>query len=132
MNEAVEVMAEEGENEVNSPITQQPHQHSISTSSAAETHQRKRSRKDPLVEVVAEIGSSLKEYCSSVKEYFTAKKNQEQPQPSCEEIHAVVSKVSGLTRLEIFKIVEKLMHGGAEDFKFLKSLSNDDDKKEWI
>ena len=44
----------------------------------------------------------------------------------------MVSKVSGLTRLEIFKIVEKLMHGGVEDFKFLKSLSNDDDKKEWI
>ena len=36
MNEAVEVMAEDGENEVNSPITQQPHQHSVSTSSAAE------------------------------------------------------------------------------------------------
>ena len=132
MSEAIEVMAEEGENEVNSPITQQPHQHSVSTSSAAETHQRKRSRKDPLVEVVAEIGSSLKEYCSSVKVYFTTKKNQEQPQPSGEEIHAVVSKVSRLTRLEIFKIVEKLMHGGADDFKFLKSLSNDDDKKEWI
>ena len=58
MNEAVEVMAEEGENEVNSPITQQPHQHSVSTSSAAETHQRKRSRKDPPDEVV-DIGSSL-------------------------------------------------------------------------
>ena len=44
MNEAIEVMAEEGENEVNSPITQQPHQHFVSTSSAIEPHQRKRSR----------------------------------------------------------------------------------------
>ena len=52
MNEAVGVMAKEEENEVNSPITQQPHQHSASTSSVVETHQRKRSRKDPLVEVV--------------------------------------------------------------------------------
>ena len=49
-----------------------------------------------------------------------------------EEIHAIISKVSRLMQLEIFKIVEKLIHGGAEDFKFLKSLSNDDDKKDWI
>ena len=54
------------------------------------------------------IGSSLKEYCSSVNEYFIANKNQEQPQPSGEEIHAMISKVFGLMRLEIFKIVEKL------------------------
>ena len=79
MNEAVEVMVEEWENEVNSPIAQQPHQHSISTSSASKPHQRKRNRKDPLVKVVADIGSSLKEYCLFVKEYFTVKKNQEQP-----------------------------------------------------
>ena len=44
----------------------------------------------------------------------------------------MVSKVSGLTWLDIFKIVEKLMYGDAEDFKFFKSLSNDDDKKDWI
>ena len=44
----------------------------------------------------------------------------------------MVSKVFGLLWLEIFKIVAKLIHGGAKDFKFLKSLSNDDDKKEWI
>ena len=44
----------------------------------------------------------------------------------------MVSKVAGLMRLEIFKIIEKLMHRGVEDFKFLKSLSNDDDKKDWI
>jgi len=41
----------------------------------------------------------------------------------------VVSKVSGLMWLEIFKIVEKLMHGNPEDFKFLNSLSNYDNKK---
>ena len=131
MHEVVEVMTEEGENEVNSPIKQQPCQHSVSTSSVVEPHQRKRSRKDPLIEVV-EIGSSLKEYCSSIKEYFTAKKNQEQPQPSDEKIHAMVSKVPRLMWLEIFKIVEKLIYEGAEDFKFLKSLSNDDDKNDWI
>ena len=51
-------------------------------------------------------------------------------QTSGEEIHAIISKVSRLMQLEIFKIVEKLIHGGAEDFKFLKSLSNDDDKKD--
>ena len=44
----------------------------------------------------------------------------------------MVSKVSGLIWFEIFKIVEKLMYGGAEDFKFFKSLSNDNDKKDWI
>ena len=38
MNEAVEVMAEDGENEVNSPITQQPHQHFVSINSATEPH----------------------------------------------------------------------------------------------
>ena len=116
MNEVVKVMAEKWENEVNSPIAQQSCQHCVSTSFASKPHQRKRSRKDPHVEVATDIGSSLKEYCSSVKEYFSTKKNQEQPQPSGEEIHAAVSKVSGLTRLEIFKIVEKLMYGGAEDF----------------
>ena len=47
-----------------------------------------------------------------------------------EEIYAVISKVSRLMQLEIFKIVEKLIHGGAEDFKFLKSLANEDDKKD--
>ena len=50
---------------MNSLIAQQPCQHSLSTNSAAEPHQRKMSRKDPLVEVVVDIGSSLKEYCSS-------------------------------------------------------------------
>ena len=79
MNGAVEVMVKEWENEVNSPIAQQPHQHSISTSSASKPHQRKRNRKDPLDKVDTDIGSSLKEYCLSVKEYFTVKKNQEQP-----------------------------------------------------
>ena len=49
-----------------------------------------------------------------------------------EEIHAVISKVSRLMQLEIFKIVEKVMHGNPEGFKFLKSLSNYDDKKDWI
>ena len=44
---------------LNSPIAQQPCQRSLSTSFVAEPHQRKRSRKDPLVEVVADIGSSL-------------------------------------------------------------------------
>ena len=95
MNETVEVMAEERENGVNSPIAQQPHLPSVSISSIVESHRR--SRKDPFVEVVANIGSSLKEYCSSVKEHFTTKKNQEQPQPSGEKIHALVSKVLGLT-----------------------------------
>ena len=68
------VMAEEGENELNSPIAQQPCQHSLSISYAVEPHQRKRSSKDLLIEVVANISSSLKEYCSSVKEYFATKK----------------------------------------------------------
>ena len=109
-------MAEEGENEVNSPNAQQPIQRSVSTSSVStssvgESRQRIKSRKDPLVEVIGEIGSSLKDYCSSLKEYL-AKKNQEQSQPSSEEIHAMVSKVPGLTQYEMFKIIDKLMHGG--------------------
>ena len=86
MNDAIEIMDEEGENEVIFPIAQQPCQHSVSISFVVEPHQRKRSRKDPLVEVVTNNGSSL-------KKYFTAKKNQEHPQPSGEEIHIVVSKV---------------------------------------
>ena len=91
----------------------------------------KKSRKDPLIEVVVDIGSSLKEYCSFVKDYFTVKKNKKS-QLSGEEIYVVVSKVPGLMQLEIFKIVEKVMHGNPEGFKFLKSLSNYDDKKDWI
>ena len=53
MNDAVEIMDEEGENEVIFPIAQQLCQHSVSIGFAIEPHQRKRSRKDPLVEVVA-------------------------------------------------------------------------------
>ena len=45
--------------------------------------------KDLLIAVIAAISYSL-------KNYFTAKKNQEQSQPSSEEIHVVVSKVSRL------------------------------------
>ena len=86
MNDAIEIMDEEGENEVIFPIAQQPCQHSVSISFAVEPHQRKRSRKDPLVEVVTDTGSSL-------KKYFTAKKNKEHPQPSGKEIHIVDSKV---------------------------------------
>ena len=69
MNEIVKVMAEERENGVNSPIAQP----SVSISSTVESHQR-RSRKDPFVEVVANIGSSLKKYRSFVKEHFTTRK----------------------------------------------------------
>nr|XP_023923128.1 uncharacterized protein LOC112034547 [Quercus suber] len=59
MVDVVEVMAEEGENEVNSCIVQQPCQHSLSTSSAVEPYQRKRGRKDPLIEIVVDTSSSL-------------------------------------------------------------------------
>ena len=65
--------------------------------------------KDLLIEVIANISYSL-------KNYFTTKKNQEQSQPSSKEIHVVVSKVSRLTWLEIFKIIKKLIHGSVEDF----------------
>ena len=47
------------------------------------------------------------------------------------KICAVVSKVPGLTQYEMFKIIDKLMQGGAEDFKFLKTLP-DDEKMGWI
>ena len=43
----------------------------------------------------------------------------------------MVSKVPGLTQYEMFKIIDMLMHGGAEDFKFLKTLP-DDEKMGWI
>ena len=65
--------------------------------------------KDLLIEVIANISYSL-------KNYFTAKKNQEQSEPSRKEIHVVVSKVSRLTWLEVFKIIKKLIHGSVEDF----------------
>ena len=59
-------MGRHWENGVNSPITQQPCQYSLLTSFVAKAYQRKRSRKDPLVEVVADIDFSLKDYCSSL------------------------------------------------------------------
>ena len=65
--------------------------------------------KDLVIEVIANISYSL-------KNYFTAKKNQEQSQPSSKEINVVVSKVSRLTWLEIFKIIKKLIDGSAKDF----------------
>ena len=52
-DDLVELIAEKGQNEVNSPIAQQLWQHLISTSSAVEPHQRKRNRKYPPVEDVA-------------------------------------------------------------------------------
>ncbi|KAK9984252.1 hypothetical protein SO802_033777 [Lithocarpus litseifolius] len=42
MNDAIEVTTEEGENEVISPIAQQPCQYSLSTSSATEPHKIKK------------------------------------------------------------------------------------------
>jgi hypothetical protein len=47
----------------------------VSTSSIGEPRQRKRSRKDPPVEVIGDISSSLKDFWSFLKEYFIAMKN---------------------------------------------------------
>ncbi|OMO94123.1 hypothetical protein CCACVL1_06154 [Corchorus capsularis] len=118
--DAIDSMAAETEDEMNSPPTQIPaQQDSIEGSS-----QRKKRKKDPLVEIVGEMATSL-------KEYVEMKKNQERPKPTGEEIYGVVSKIVGLNRNDIFGAVNRLMNGCPEQFYLLKSLP-DDEKIDYV
>ena len=49
------------------------------------------------------------EIAHSFKEYLATKKRSERPQPTGEEIHAVVSQIPGLRKVKIFSAVRKLM-----------------------
>ncbi|GLT29149.1 hypothetical protein SLA2020_040340 [Shorea laevis] len=112
--DANEAMMRENKNDVAysiSPITPptQP-----STSSMVESHQKKW-RKDPLVAIVGDIASSLKE-CMNLKN-----------KPSGQEICEVVSKVLDHSQKETFKAIQLVLNGDSKQFYLLKSLS--DDKK---
>ncbi|OMO81134.1 hypothetical protein COLO4_23750 [Corchorus olitorius] len=89
--DAIDSMAAEAEDEMNSPPTQIPAQQDSTEGSC----QKKKRKKDPLVEIVGEMATSL-------KEYVEMKKNQERPKPTGEEIYGVVSKIVGLNRNDIF------------------------------
>ncbi|XP_050215388.1 uncharacterized protein LOC126666610 isoform X2 [Mercurialis annua] len=83
-----------------------------------------KAKNDHLADAIIEIAHSFKEYLES-------KKTFERPQPTGEEIYAVVSQIEGLQKVDVFSAVRKLMNGNPEEFYLLKSL-HDDEKKEWI
>ncbi|GLT84127.1 hypothetical protein SLE2022_023750 [Rubroshorea leprosula] len=116
--DANEAMVGEDENDVEYPIPPAAPPTQPSTSSTIESHQKKR-RKDPLVAIVGDIASSLKEYMNLKKK------------PSGQEIYQVVSTVLGLSQQEIFKAVQLLLNGDLEQFYLLKSLP-DDKKYDWL
>ncbi|OMO84758.1 hypothetical protein CCACVL1_10670 [Corchorus capsularis] len=86
--DAIDSMAAEIEDEMNSPSTQIPAQQDSTEGSS----QRKKRKKDPLFEIVGEMATSL-------KEYVEMKKNQERPKPTGEEIYGVVSKISSASSI---------------------------------
>ncbi|GKV15533.1 hypothetical protein SLEP1_g26318 [Rubroshorea leprosula] len=112
--DADEAMVGEDENDVEYSIPPAAPPTQPSTSSTIESHQKKR-RKDPLVAIVGDIASSLKEYMNLKKK------------PSGQEIYEVVSTILGLSQQEIFKAVQLLLNGDPKQFYLLKSLP--DDKK---
>ncbi|OMO58774.1 hypothetical protein COLO4_34387 [Corchorus olitorius] len=85
---------------------------------------KEKRKKDPLIEIVGEMATSL-------KEYVEMKKNQERPKPTGEEIYGVISKIVGLNRNDIFAAVNRLMNGCPEQFYLLKSLP-DDEKIDYV
>ncbi|GKV28618.1 hypothetical protein SLEP1_g37639 [Rubroshorea leprosula] len=116
--DADEAMVGEDENDVEYLIPPAAPPTQPSTSSTIESHQKKR-RKDPLVAIVVDIASSLKEYMNLKKK------------PSGQEIYEVVSTILGLSQQEIFKAVQLLLNGDPEQFYLLKSLP-DDKKYDWL
>ncbi|GKV54024.1 hypothetical protein SLEP1_g60534, partial [Rubroshorea leprosula] len=111
-------MVGEDENDVEYSISPIGQSTQLSTSFMIESHQKKR-RKDPLVTIVGDIASSLKEYINLKKK------------PSGQEIYEVVSIVLGLSQQEIFKAIQLLLNGDFEQFYLLKSLP-DDKKYDWL
>ncbi|OMO49835.1 hypothetical protein COLO4_38347 [Corchorus olitorius] len=118
--DAIDSMAVEAEDEMNSPPTQIPAQQDSTEGSC----RKKKRKKDPLIEIVGEMATSL-------KEYVEMKKNQERPKPTGEEIYGVVSKIVGLNRNDIFAAINRLMNGCPEQFYLLKSLP-DDEKIDYV
>ena len=118
--EALEEMAHEEENEVESAHTVPGP--SSSTTFGPEEQQKKRSRKDPLANAVTEVALSM-------KMYFENKKKQERPTGL--KIHEVVSKVFGLIQDEVYKANQMLMRGDPEEFYLLEGLP-DNEKAAWL
>ena len=112
--EVWEEMAHEEENEVEST-------HTVpgppSSTFGPEEQQKKRSRKDPLANVVTEVALSM-------KMYFENKKKQERPIGL--KIYEVVSKVSGLTQDEVYKVDQMLTRGDPEKLYLLEGLLNNE------
>ncbi|XVF46155.1 hypothetical protein PTKIN_Ptkin03bG0004200 [Pterospermum kingtungense] len=79
--DAAEAMDQEG-NEVQSNIDLEDQE----TSRAQSSGKTKKARKDPSADEVMEIAQSF-------KEYLVSKKSLERPQPTGEEIHAIVSQI---------------------------------------
>lgn len=112
----------EEENEVNS--ISNSHSSTHPSASTSNLHQKKKAKKDLLADAVGEMASSLKEYLAS-------KMDLNRTQPKGEEVYEVVSKVPGLSKLQIFKAILVLLNGNPEEFFLLKYLP-DAEKTEWI
>ncbi|KAL2927752.1 L10-interacting MYB domain-containing protein [Bienertia sinuspersici] len=83
---------------------------------------RKR-KKDSVAEAVNSFAESFREYVQS--------KIKDTPRPTCQEIHAVVSQVFGISRSQIMKAVKRFMNGNPDEFLMLKELP-EDEKLEWV
>ncbi|KAG2674072.1 hypothetical protein I3760_13G119200 [Carya illinoinensis] len=89
-------------------------------------------KKVKMIEVNSPIEQPIQDSVgSSLKEYMTSKKNEEQ-QIYGEEIHELVSMVLRITKYELCNVVPRQMHGGTEELKCLKWLSDNEKKKNWI
>ncbi|KAL2933488.1 Syntaxin-binding protein 2 [Bienertia sinuspersici] len=83
---------------------------------------RKR-KKDSLADAVNSFTESFKEYVQS--------KIKDTPRPTCQEIHAVVSQVFGISRSQIMRAVKRFMIGNPDEFLMLKELL-ENENLEWV
>ena len=83
---------------------------------------RKR-KKDSVADAVNSFAESFREYVQS--------KIKDTPKLTCQEIHAVVSQVLGISRIQTMRAVKKFMNGNPDEFLMLKELP-EDEKLDWI
>ena len=83
---------------------------------------RKR-KKDSVADTVNSFAESFREYVQS--------KIKDTPKLTCQEIHAVVSQVLGISRIQTMRAVKKFMNGNPDEFLMLKELP-EDEKLDWI
>ncbi|KAL3504360.1 hypothetical protein ACH5RR_034201 [Cinchona calisaya] len=96
-----------------------------STTNEPKLQDKKRSRKDALTDVVKDV-------VNIIRLFFERKKMKEEMQPPIViEIHEEISKIAGLTELEVYQAVRKMMLGHPKEFNLLKKLPYEK-KRGWV